>query len=447
MRRSWNVIPLFLLALAVTLTAWGFSPSRPVWAQSADNGKIVIYFYWGEGCPHCAEAKPFLAELQQRYPQIELRSFEVWNNPDNQNKWQLMAQSYGTEAKYVPTIFIGEKYWVGFSEQIASEIDSQVSACALAACPDPSTVKLQSGEGTSDNIIDIPIIGKVDLDAQSLTLSTALIALVDGVNPCSVWVLTMLLALVLHTGSRRKVVVIGLVFLTVTAVIYALFIAGLFTVLKIASFVGWIQAVVAAMALVFGLINVKDYFWYKQGVSLTIADDKKPGIYQRMRGVLNASNSFWGLLGATVVLAAGVSLVEFSCTAGFPVIWANLMTAHHVSTLDFVLLLILYMVIYQADELVIFFVAVFTLRASKLEEKEGRILKLIGGVLMLTLAVVMLINPALMNSLGSSLVVFSIAFALVLLVLLLHRKILPAFGIWIGTEKPRNEPKKAVKRH
>ncbi|HZU86347.1 MAG TPA: thioredoxin family protein [Anaerolineaceae bacterium] len=449
MRFRWNLIPLVLLALAITLTAWGFAPAPVVQAQAADGGgKIVIYFYWGEGCPHCAEAKPFLAELQKRYPQIELRAYEVWNNPDNQNKFQLMSQSYGFEAQYVPTIFIGEKYWVGYSDQIASEIEAQVAACAVSACPDPSTVQLDPNTGQfKDNIIDIPLIGKVDLDAQSLVLSTALIAFVDGVNPCSVWVLTMLLALVLHTGSRRKVVIIGLIFLTVTALIYALFIAGLFTVLKIASFVGWIQVVVAGMALVFGLINIKDYFWYKQGVSLTIADDKKPGIYQRMRGVLNASNSFWGLLGATIVLAAGVSLVEFSCTAGFPVIWANLMTAHHVSTLDFILLLVLYMIIYQADELVIFFVAVFTLRASKLEEKEGRILKLVGGVLMLTLAVVMLINPALMNSLGSSLIVFAIAFGVVLLVLLLHRKILPAFGIWIGSEKRKHEPRKPMKRH
>ncbi len=435
MRIRWNVIPLILLALALALTAWGFSPSRPAQAQGSPDGKIIIYFYWGDGCPHCAEAKPFLADLQQRYPQIELRAFEVWNNPENQNQFSLMAQNYGTEAKYVPTIFIGEKYWVGFSDQIAEQIEAQVEVCTVTACPDPSTVVLQNGQATSANVIDVPFIGKVDLDAQSLTLSTALIAFVDGFNPCSVWVLTMLLALVLHTGSRRKVVVIGLVFLTVTAGIYALFIAGLFTVLKIASFVGWIQVVVAAMALIFGLINVKDYFWYKEGVSLTIADDKKPGIYQRMRKVLNASNSFWGLLGATIVLAAGVSLVEFSCTAGFPVIWANLMTAHHVGTLDFILQLLLYLLIYQADELVIFFAAVFTLRASKLEEKEGRILKLIGGVLMLTLAVVMLVNPALMNSLGSSLVVFGIAFGIVLLVLLLHRKILPAFGIWIGSEK------------
>jgi hypothetical protein len=245
----------------------------------------------------------------------------------------------------------------------------------------------------------------------------------------------MLLALTLHSGSRKKVILIGLVFLTVTAAIYALFIAGLFSILKIVSFIGWVQAAVALVALFFGLVNVKDYFWYKEGLSFTIADEKKPGIYKRMRGLLDASQSTPSLVGATIVLAAGVSLIEFSCTAGFPVIWTNLLNAQGVSTLTFILLLLLYLLIYQLDELAIFFVAVFTMKSSRLEEKGGRILKLIGGTLMLALAVVMLINPAIMNDITSSLVVFAIAFGAAGLVLLLHRVILPKFGIWIGTEK------------
>jgi hypothetical protein len=285
------------------------------------------------------------------------------------------------------------------------------------------------------SVITVPLIGKVDLNAQSLTISTLLISFVDGVNPCSVWVLTMLMALVIHTGSRKKVLIIGLIFLTVTAGIYAMFIIGLFSVLKIISFVGWIQVVVALVAFIFAIVNIKDYFWYKEGVSFTISDKNKSGIIKKMRGVLSSADNMWSLAGATVVLSAGVSLVEFSCTAGFPVLWTNLLTAHNVSTLTFILLLVLYMFIYQLDEMVIFGTVVFTLKASKMEEKHGRILKLIGGTLMLTLALVMLINPRIMNDLASSLIIFGVAFAAALLILLVHRKILPRFGIHIGTEE------------
>jgi hypothetical protein len=295
------------------------------------------------------------------------------------------------------------------------------------------------------DVIKIPFIGEVNLAGQSLWISTVLIAFIDGFNPCSLWVLSILLALTLHTGSRKKVLIIGLIFITVTAAVYALFIAGLFTVLSIVSFVGWIQVVVALIALFFGAVNIKDYFFYKEGLSFTIDDKQKPGIYQRIRRLMDSSQSFWGLAGATVVMAAGVSLVEFSCTAGFPVLWTNLLSAQNVAPLSFALMLLLYLVIYQIDELAIFFTAVFTLKASRLEEKQGRILKLIGGTLMLTLAAVMVINPALMNNLSSSLLIFGIAFGVAGLVLLLHRKILPAFGIWIGSEKPQRQKRHAKK--
>ncbi len=85
----------------------------------------------------------------------------------------------------------------------------------------------------------------MDLATQSLALSTVLIAFVDGFNPCSLWVLSVLLGLTLHTGSRKKVFIIGFVFLTVTSLVYALFIAGLFTMFTVISFVGWIRVIVA----------------------------------------------------------------------------------------------------------------------------------------------------------------------------------------------------------
>jgi len=206
--------------------------------------------------------------------------------------------------------------------------------------------------------------------------------------------------------------------------------------------------VVALVALFFAAVNIKDYFWYKEGISFTIADEKKPGIYKGMRRVLEAGDSTWGLIGATIVLAAGVSLVEFSCTAGFPVLWTNLLITQQASALTFITLLLLYMLIYQIDELGIFLIALVTLKSSKLEEKHGRVLKLVGGMLMLTLAVVMLVNPAWMNQLSSSLLVFLVAFGLTGVVLLVHRKILPRFGITIGSElAPPTKDKRGRRPH
>ena len=466
------LIVVILAGGAIVLTAAPAQAAGPVYVQrtkpagavgslqSAQN-RAVIYFFWGDGCPHCAAAKPFLAQLAQQHPGTEVRGYEIWYDENNQSMFVKLASAYGFEPQAVPTIFIGDQHWVGFNDQISREIESAVAACLesgckdagagviapaetagamaaeatpVAATPAPSATSNLDLATTRDAVIDVPLIGAIDLDHQSLFLSTALIAFVDGFNPCSLWVLTMLLAITLHTGSRKKVLIIGLVFLTVTAAIYALFIAGLFTVFTFVTITDWIRLVVALVAFFFAGVNIKDYFWYKEGISLTIADEKKSGIFQRMRRLVDASQSFWGLVTATAVLAAGVSLVEFSCTAGFPMLWTNLLASQQVGTVGFLALLAVYMLIYQLDELGIFLASVVTLKAARLEEKHGRILKLFGGMLMLTLAVVMLIDPSLMNNLGNSLLIFGAAIGAALVVLVAHRAVLPRFGIMIGTE-------------
>jgi glutaredoxin len=406
------------LLLLVTLVLGLSGRTNPVEEQVSTSGQpVIIYLFWGDGCPHCAAAKEFLTGLVNRYSSVEVKPYEVWNEPQNQEIFKKMAAAFNFEPQGVPAIFIGNRYWIGYSDQIGEEIEAYVKNCAENGCADRGHEAIHA--------IDLPLIGSIPLTGKSLWVSTVLISFVDGVNPCSLWVLTMLLAITLHTGSRKKVLIIGLIFLTVTAGIYGLFIAGLFTALKLAQFMVWIQVIVALVAIFFALVNIKDYFWYKEGISLTISDAKKPGIYQRMRKLVDANQSFWGITGATVLLAVGVSLVEFSCTAGFPVLWTSLLVSQKVTPPIFVFLLLLYLLIYQLDEAVIFLTAVVTLKSSKLEEKHGRILKLIGGMFMLTLAVVMLIKPTLMNNIGSSLLIFGLALFATLTVLMIHRVILP----------------------
>ncbi|HOU14851.1 MAG TPA: hypothetical protein PKZ84_17220 [Anaerolineae bacterium] len=445
MNRKWFAkITVIIALLFIGGGFWLISPGRAA-GPDQEVLDVPIYFFWGDGCPHCAEEEPFLKSLVSGNPYIKLYDFEVWYVAKNQELMKQMATAMGFEPAGVPVTIIGDRYWVGFSPQIKKEIEAQVNLCLSEYCADTGVgiipgrkpregVPVAQIDAPASSTINIPLIGPVNLESQSLLVSTLLISFVDGFNPCSLWVLSILLSLVLNTGSRKKIFIIGAVFIITTAAVYMLFIAGLFTMFTFVSFLGWIQVVVALLALFFALVNIKDYFWYKEGLSFTIADSKKPGIYKGIRNVMKAGDSVWGLASATFVMAIGVSVVEFSCTAGFPVLWTNLLTAQQVGTLTFVVLLLLYMLIYQIDEIAIFLGAVFTLKASKLEEKHGRILKLIGGMLMLTLAGVMLIKPALMNKLSSSLLIFGFAFVAAMLVLLLHRKVLPHYGIYIGSE-------------
>jgi cytochrome c biogenesis protein CcdA/glutaredoxin len=452
----------------------------PILAQTQDATAVNIYFFWGDGCPHCEEEKPFLDSLVGKYDRVNLVDYEVWYHQDNQAVLLQFSQVLGFEPSGVPVTVIGDQYWIGFREEYKAEMESalqqtmndpnaadiglslantpQNAPDAQTSAPEPTATLEASQSAVSpepetgvdtqpqDQTINLPIFGKVNLEKESLALSTAIIGFVDGFNPCSLWVLSVLLALTLHSGSRKKILVVGLTFLIVTTIVYSLFITGVFTLFSYIGYLKWIQVGVALIALTFGVVNFKDYFWYKEGVSFTISDKHKPKLYQNMRSTVADTRSLLGLAGSSAALAVGVSFIEFSCTAGFPVIWSNLVAANQVTTLDFILLLGLYMLIYLLDELVVFITAAVTMKASRMEEKHGRLLKLASGVIMLALGMVMLINPEWMNNVGTSLLVFLAALLLTLLVSFVHRKLLPRFGILIGSEFQTDKKRKHGKR-
>ena len=406
----------------------------------------MIYLFWGEGCPYCHAEQNFLTALKTQYPQIVVREFEVYHSEENRQYMRQMLAEFGLEPSGVPATFIGDRHWIGFGESVARQIEHTVITCSQNTCIDPGAGFIPVDDQTQqmnaaapavpsvENTLTLPLVGEVNLNGLSLGVSTALIALVDGFNPCSLWVLSILLGLVIHSGSRRKIMIIGLTFLTVTSAVYILFIVGLFSIFSFVSLLGWIQIAVALLALAFALINIKDYFWYKQGVSLTIADEHKPNIYRDMRGLLTGDKSTPALIAATAAMALGVTLIELPCTSGLPLLWTNIIAAHDVGALSFALLLGLYMLVFLVDELIIFGSAVFTLKATKLDEKQGRLLKLVGGMVMLVLALVLQVDPGIMTSFTSSLLVFGAAFVAAFGVAVLHRSILPRYGIHIGTE-------------
>lgn len=388
----------------------------------AEKFPATLMFFWGDGCPHCAAAEPFLAELEARYPTLTVEHYEVWFDDDNRRILQDVAAAYNVNVRGVPAIFIGDMMWEGFTDSMRADIENQVGLCVNFGCESPYQPANQSGSSPTlttsttpttpvvptNNTLTLPLLGTVNLNAQPLLLTTSLIAFVDGFNPCSLWVLSLLLAMVIHAGSRRKVFIVGATFLLVTAGMYGLFIAGVFSTLSYVGYLRSVQIAVAVLALGFAAINIKDYWAFKKGFSLTISDAHKPKLYKQMRNVMAARGSTLAMIGTTAAMALGVTLVELPCTAGFPVIWSGIVSGQ-VTTTGFMGLLAVYMLIYLLDELLVFGTVVVTLKVSRFEEKHGRILKLIGGMVMLALGVSMLVAPNAMNNLTGSLVIFAAA--------------------------------------
>ncbi len=427
-----GAIVLALAALAALVSVGGVvTAAGPVEAPPpVDVPPVDVEVFWGDGCPYCEDLLDFLDELSERVDGFEVRAFEVWYDPANQRLFRERAAAHGRTGDAVPlTIVDDAETWVGFSGQIGRQIEAAIVTRIPGADVAPDALDERTA-------IQLPFFGEITVEGRSLVLSTALIAFVDGFNPCSLWVLTVLLALVLHTGSRRRVIAIGGSFLLVTTLIYGLFIVGVYSVLSFVGALGWIRGVVAVFALTFGLINVKDYLWFKSGPSLTIPDERKPGIYRRARTLIRPGVSLPAAVAGAAVLAAGVALVEIPCTAGFPVIWSDLVAASGASAGTVAGLLALYLLIYLLDELLVFGAAVVTMRATKLQERHGRVLKLVGGAVMISIAVTIVAAPDAMNTISGVLLVFGAAIAASIVVALLDR--------WIRGPRPPADQARAT---
>lgn len=386
-------------AAAITQTPPTDEPIGPPPATEPDEVALVLFH--SATCPHCARERAWLAEvLLPRYPDLRIDAYEITSSADNRARFAAVAERLDFDPGLVPTTVVGDRYWIGFSEEIATEIETVVAAL----------VEGQAAPTEDENTtVDVPLLGSVDVGDQSLLVATVLIGLLDGVNPCSLWVLSLLLALVVHTGSRRRVFAVGAVFLAVTTALYALYVAGLYSVLSYVAYVVWIRVAVALVAGAMGTVNLLDALGARIPIRLRIPEERKPDLYKRMRVAARGQGSLPTTLGATAALAIGVSLIETPCTAGFPVMWSNLVSAQGVGAAGAALLFSVYMLLFLLDELAVFGLAVVTLRATKLQEKEGALLKLAGGVVMLTLAAVMIFAPDLLESITGTLVVFGAA--------------------------------------
>jgi cytochrome c biogenesis protein CcdA/glutaredoxin len=390
-----------LSAIIVASVVMGLAAPPPLTAgaEPSPPERVEVLLFWGEGCPHCEVERQFLDELRSDYPDLVVREYEVWGDAANRQLFVETAAAAGVEARAVPTTFVGERVWIGFSPSTGVEIRAVVEAAFRG----------EEIEASDARMVDLPIVGSIDLGGRSMLMSTVIIGFVDGINPCSLWVLSVLLALVLHSGSRTRVAIIGAVFLTVTSAMYGLYIAGAYTALSYARFLPWIQRGVALVAIVLGLLQLKDGFGIAGGPSLSVNQGARPGMYQRMRSLATDDRPITALIGATVALAVGVSLLETPCTLGLPILWTNLLAENDVAFAGAAVLFVIYLAMFLLDELVVFVAVVATMRALKIQEHHGRALKIVSGMVMITLAAALVARPHAMTTVDGTLAVFGIA--------------------------------------
>ena len=419
----------FLVFLMVTAGAAGAENRDPqtdeFWYGTAADGSptVRLYYFFSPTCPHCQAAKPLIHDFAARTPWLELKTYAVKDDKDNARFYYNTAQALGVEALSVPGFIFCRQVRIGYdsAETTGAELIQALEACHADRLAHPGAAPAATGTPTSGTAgsatglaeesagttIHLPFVGTVSAQAFSLPALTLVLAGMDAFNPCAFFVLLFLLSLLVHAKSRVRMAIVGGTFVLFSGIVYFVFMAAWLNVFLIAGELRVITIIAGLVALFVAALNIKDYFWFKEGPSLSIPDSAKPGLFKRMREVVT-EGAMGPMLVGTVLLAIVANSYELLCTAGFPMVYTRALTLAKLESWQYYAWLAAYNVIYVIPLLVIVTVFTKTMGARKLTESEGRILKLISGLMMLGFGIVLLFAPNLLtNALASILVLLA----------------------------------------
>ena len=440
---------LFLAVLWLALLLAVFSPAaaqehpeemgaaeeseETFWYGRTAAGEIQpkLHFFWSETCPHCARALAFMGPLAEGRPWLRIESYEVTGQAAHRALFAQLAAAVGQEIRGVPAFFLCGRMVVGFDdaagmgahlEQFADSCRSFLVAELAPAMPTAPSVEpaLPDEKAEEDRALELPLLGKLAPDQLSLPLLTLVLGGIDAFNPCAFFVLLFLLSLLVHARSRRRMLLVGGVFVVFSGLLYFIFMAAWLNLFLLLEGLRTVTLVAGIVAVALATLNIKDFFLLRQGPTLSIPEGAKPGLFARMRGLLSADHLPTLLLG-TVTLAIAANTYELLCTSGLPLVYTRALTLSDLSLGGYYLYIALYNVIYMVPLGAIVLVFTFTLGARKLSESQGRALKLLSGLMMLGLGLVLIFDPALLDNWLTSVVLLALAIAVTALARLLHR--------------------------
>lgn len=400
---------VFLLALWPTITV-------------ASN-ETSLHFFYAENCPHCKEEKPFLDQLQTRHPQLKIVIHDVWQDKTDLNLMRELAEAHGIDLVSTPLTAVGKQIWVGYTPEIAAAIEVAVQNCFDHGCRDPLDFSAPLAEVVTDSDSTTAITGSpVDPDRYSLPVFTIILGLLDSFNPCAFFVLLFLLSLMVHARSRKQMFLVGGTFVFFSGLIYFLFMAAWLNLFLLAGHLPLITTIAGLVALFIAVVNIKDFFLFHKGLSLSMPEHAKPHLFERMRNLLKGEQLGPVLLGTTV-LAVVANSYELLCTAGFPMVFTRVLTLRNLPTWQYYGYLALYNLVYVLPLIIIVTIFTMTLGSHKLSEKEGRMLKLLSGNMMLTLGTVLVTRPQLLQNLHATVALIGAAILLTGVILLIDKNL------------------------
>jgi len=381
----------------------------PTVYASKDKNLVNIYMFYSKTCPHCSAERELFDELEDKYDNIRVYKYEI-SKDGNAALYEEIAGLYDTSAGTVPCTFIGEKVYKGFSYE-----NSKKKFMAV--------IEFYSNHGYKDIVgeyiggIELPsyeIDESVDIDEYlsnygsnivsflgfnietkdlALPVVSVLIGLVDGFNPCAMWVLLFLISMLIGMKDKKRMWTLGITFLMTSAFIYLLFMLAWLNVASLLTSINWVRLLIGLVAIGGAIINLYGYFKNRKNEGCTVVDDKKRNkIFGRIKKFTQEKNLLLAIVGV-MALAVSVNVIELACSAGLPAMFIEILSVNNLSIVQEIVYIALYMLFFLMDDLIVFFIAMRTMQLTGFSTKYGKLSKLVGGILLLLIGLLLIFKP------------------------------------------------------
>jgi hypothetical protein len=382
------IIALLILGAFIYLT-------EPQAVQQTSEAELVIHFFHSPACSHCAEQRPFNEQLLEDFPDMAIIEHDV-SIPEESRTLLIMAQNFsvGASSLGTPTTFIGNRMFIGFDESFGAQMRDAVEDCLDNGCPANGITEVATTESLTKGI-DLPFLGRTDLSSLSLPLLAAVLGIVDGFNPCAMWVLVYLISLVMNLNDKKRIWLIIGTFLLASGVLYFLFMTAWLNAFLLLGYVRMVTITVGLVALGGGMISIKEYLETKGAMVCKVGDaEGKKKLMGRMQELIAAPLT-WAVLVGIITLAFAVNSIEFVCSAAIPAVFTQVLALSDLSPWEYYAYIGLYVLFFMLDDLLIFASAIFVY--GSVGEKYARYCKMIGGAIMLFLGIMLLFAPQLLR--------------------------------------------------
>lgn len=351
-------------------------------SKEVKKGKVNIYFFHKTSCPHCKKEGKLLDSLEEKYENINIYRFEVSGDSQNAKYLDEVKKLFDETSGGVPYTVIGTETFLGYNSYVGEKLEKTIQ----------NYLGIKKETEQEKATFNLPILGKTDAKEVSIPFVAILLGVIDGFNPCAMWVLLFLINMFIDMKDKKKMFILGYAFLFTSALVYFLSMLGISVVLNVTA-VKQIQILIALVALIAGVLNIRTYIKTRNDTGCHVVDDKKrKKMVKRVIKITKQESMLLALIGV-IALAASVNLVELACSLGFPAIFSEILALNNVTGALRVLYLIIYVFFYMIDDLIVFTIAVSTFTIAAKSTKYTKYVNLIAGIIMILIGTLLIFKP------------------------------------------------------